>query len=159
MLTELEYDDNSYNVFILRNSSSARRSTGDYRVIARDKYMKLMSVSCIVNNATRIVMYRLEFDTTVHIPVCTYGGFWGAAFYREKNMSHRRFHAIYEDRVIRLLKFGHSKPDYMLLALHPKPEYRMGDKRFSTVADISIKDETVNMPNYDTWSLKDRDNG
>lgn len=137
-----------YEVKLLRNSVSAPRYGDIFRTVYSDHYVRLASV---FNDSDRLVGYRFEFRgsrTDQNIPPVHETPFSVGVFYRNHDGKYigREFIMVYSDKHVRILKFGDRKPDYAFLTLCPPQQFRAGDKRFSTIANVHpIEEETLDV--------------
>lgn len=114
----------------------ASQKNEDDIVLFSDNHVKLLKKSYRNLHDSCVVIYELCYrGYSKDIPPVTMFTWWCCVFYRKSNedLSGKPFAVAYEDKFVRLITYnGPKNPDYFLVGLHPPPESKHGDARFST---------------------------
>jgi hypothetical protein len=128
-------EDGAHRVLVLRHISGKLRQYAKKKRLYSDKYVRL---DALVNTNGRPVAYIFRhYQPRRKIP--KFVGDWAVVIsFRRPHMQYqtREYTVIFADAYTRLIRFGKEHSDYVFVSLAPPKDNRMGDKRFSTIADV-----------------------
>lgn len=137
MITRMEHrEDGVHRVLVLRHISGKLRQYAGKKVLYADRFVRL---DALVNVNGRPVAYvfRHRQHPTRKIP--KFVGDWavGVSFRLPGTpYATRDYKVVFADLYARLIRFGDDHYDYIFVSLAPPKDHRLGDKRFSTIADV-----------------------
>jgi len=136
-----------FRVYVLKSSKAPRREPEEYGALKKSLYRDGRVTLYVWLHDGKPIMYSLEVSRE---PTASVDGPISAAiFFRKhsKEYKRRKMSVMFRDEYVRLLRFGKSNFDYVFCCSKPRSNLRLGDRRFSTIANIHPMEKEVTRVN------------